>query len=187
MRKEFKPIAVGKDETAERDFRASVERKYRLANEFFEYVQRFIQVEDRNELKSEIPYNYFTDRFTAKFEGQFPPQLSVRKMFDLLEVDSAKIDFLSSEIASIKIEMDYNTGFPEQVPDFNIYTSSEEQNKLYTHLQKIADAVHSSEQFGIRIFPSNICQAYSGWLGYDFSENKIVPNVSRILGMERSY
>jgi hypothetical protein len=186
MSKQFKPIAVGKNETAKKEFTTNLERKFRLSNEFFEYIQRFIQVEDRNVLKNENPYSYFTDRFTAKFEGQFPPQLSVRKMFELMEVDSAKIDFLSSQMSSIKIEIDYNTGLPEHEPDFNYYTSSEEQNKIYTHLQKVADSLHSSEQFGIKVYPSNICQAYSGWMQFDFNSNKLIPNVSRILGMERT-
>ena len=188
MKKEFKPIAISKDVTAEKEFRADVEKKFRLSNEFFEYIQRFIHVEDRNALRSEIPYNYFTDRFTSKFESQFPPQLSVRKMFDLLEVDSAKVDFLSSEIASIKVEIDFNTGLPEHEPDFNIYTQSEDQNKMYKYLISVADSVAKAKsEFGINVYPSNLCQAFNGWLGFDFTQNIVVPNVARILGVERRY
>ena len=187
MNKEFKPIIISRETTAENKFRTDVERKYKLSNEFFNYIDRFFNTEDRNVLKHEIPYNYFTDRFTSKFEGNFPPQLSVRKQMELLEVDTAKIDFLSSEIASIKVEIDFNNGLPEHEPDFNIYTQSEDQNKLYKYLTSIADSVTKAKSFGITTYPANICGGFNGWLGYDFSTNKIVPNIARVLGNERNF
>jgi hypothetical protein len=187
MSKAFTPIVISRDVTAEKEFRTDVERKYRLSNEFFSYVDRFVKTEDRNVLKYELPYNYFIEQFTAKFEGNFPPQLSVRKQMELLEVDTAKIDFLSNEIASIKVEIDFNTGVPKDEPDFNLYTQSEDQNKMYKYLTSVADAVAKAEQFGITTYPANICGGFNGWLGFDFSTNKIVPNISRVLGNERNF
>ena len=187
MSERFNPIVISRDVTAENEFRTDVERKYRLSNEFFSYVDRFVKTEDRNVLKHEIPYNYFVDQFTAKFEGNFPPQLSVRKQMELLEVDTAKIDFLSNEIASIKVEINFNTGQAEQEPDFDIYTQSEDQNKLYKYLTSVADAVAKAEQFGITTYPANICGGFNGWLGFDFNTNKIVPNIARVLGNERNF
>ena len=187
MSKAFTPIVISRDVTAEKEFRTDVERKYRLSNEFFSYVDRFVKTEDRNVLKHELPYNYFIEQFTAKFEGNFPPQLSVRKQMELLEVDTAKIDFLSNEIASIKVEIDFNTGLPKDEPDFNLYTQSEDQNKMYKYLTSVADAVAKAEQFGITTYPANICGGFNGWLGFDFNTNKIVPNISRVLGNERNF
>jgi hypothetical protein len=187
MSKAFTPIVISRDVTAEKEFRTDVERKYRLSKEFFSYVDRFVKTEDRNVLKHELPYNYFIEQFTAKFEGNFPPQLSVRKQMELLEVDTAKIDFLSNEIASIKVEIDFNTGLPEDETDFNIYTQSEDQNRLYKYLTSVADAVAKAEQFGITTYPANICGGFNGWLGFDFNTNKIVPNISRVLGNERNF
>jgi hypothetical protein len=106
-------------------------------------------------------------------------------MFELLEVDSAKIDFLVREIEAIKLEIDYNTGEPAEKPDFNIYTKNEAENKLYTYLQKTISIIQEGEAFGIKVYPADIMRAYSGFLGFDFSQNKIVPNVARVLGTER--
>jgi hypothetical protein len=106
---------------------------------------------------------------------------------ELMEVDSAKIDFLSNEIASIKVEIDFNNGLPEQEPDFDIYTQSEDQNKIYKYLTSVADSVAKAEQFGITTYPANICGGFNGWLGFDFNTNKIVPNISRVLGNERNF
>jgi len=183
--KEFTPIIVGKLEAEENQWKADVERKWRLCNEFFAYIQKFIVVNDKEAFKGNL-YANFTDQFTAKFEGQFPPQLSVRKMFELLEVDTAKIDFLVREIEAIKLEIDYNTGLPKHEPDFNIYTKNEAENKLYTYLQKTADIIQEGEAFGIKVYPADVCRAFSGFLGFDFAQNKLVPNMSRVLGTERN-
>jgi hypothetical protein len=85
------------------------------------------------------------------------------------------------------VEIDFNTGLPEDEPDFNIYTQSEDQNRLYKYLTSVADAVAKAEQFGITTYPANICGGFNGWLGFDFNTNKIVPNISRVLGNERNF
>ena len=182
--KEFTAMIVGKLEAEEKQWKADVERKWRLCNEYFDYIAKFIPFFDRNAFRGNL-YANFTDQFTAKFEGQFPPQLSVRKMFELLEVDTAKIDFLVREIEAIKLEIDFNTGAPIETPDFNIYTKSEAENKLYSYLQKTISLIQEGEAFGIKVYPADIMRAYSGFLGFDFSQNKIVPNVARVLGTER--
>lgn len=183
--KEFTAMIVGKLEAEEKQWRADAERKWRLCNEYFDYIAKFIPFFDRNEFKGNL-YANFTDQFVQKFEGQFPPSLSVRKMFDLLEVDTAKIDFLVREIEAIKLEIDYNTGAPAETPDFNIYTKSEAENKLYAYLQKAADVIQEGEGFGIKVYPADVCRAFSGFLGFDFEQNKLVPNVSRVLNSERA-
>lgn len=183
--KEFTAMIVGKLESEERKWKADVERKWRLCNEYFDYIAKFIPFFDRNEFKGNL-YANFTDQFVQKFEGQFPPSLSVRKMFELLEVDTAKIDFLVREIEAIKLEIDFNTGAPAETPDFNIYTKSEAENKLYAYLQKTADVIQEGEAFGIKVYPADVCRAFSGFLGFDFEQNKLVPNVSRVLGNERA-
>lgn len=183
--KEFKAICIGKLTAEEKQWKADVERKWRLCNEYFDYIGKFIPFFDRNEFKGNL-YANFTDQFIAKFEGQFPPQLSVRKMFELLEVDTAKIDFLVREIEAIKLDIDYNTGVPTETPDFNIYTKSEAENKLYAYLQKAADVIQEGEAFGIKVYPADICRAFSGFLGYDFEQNKLMPNIGRVLNNERA-
>lgn len=183
-RKEFTAMIIGKQEAAEKQWKADVERKYRLSNEYFDYIAKFVPFFNREDFKGNL-YANFTDLFVEKFGNQFPAQMSVRKMFELLEVDTNKIDFLINEIESIKLEIDYNNGSPAVAVDFNIYTKSEEENNLYNYLTKTIETLDNGAAFGIKVYPSNICQAFSGWIGFDFATNKLVPNVSRILGTER--
>jgi hypothetical protein len=187
MRKkaEFEPIAIGHLTHEEKQFKAEAEKKLRLYGEFFDYVQRFTQVADRNVFKSNL-YASFIDEFTAKFEGNFPPQLSVRKQLELMEVDGARIDYLIREIEAIKIDLDLNTGEPTNVPEFRVFTKSEQENKLYSYLTRTIAAIEEGKEFGIQVYPSNICQAFSGYIGFDFENNCLVPNVARVLGNERA-
>jgi len=184
-KQEFTPKVIGRLTSEEKAFRMDVERKYRLYNEFFTYVQRFIAVEDKEAFKDNL-YQTFTDTFVSKFEGQFPPSLSVRKMFELLEVDTAKIDFLIREIEAIKVDIDLNTGEALNEPDWNVYTQSNEQNKLFDYLNKTINSIEQGKEFGINVYPANICQAFSGWVNYDWEQSKLVPNVARVLHQERS-
>ncbi len=186
MSKKFTPLVVGYQTNEAKQYKDQVERKFRLYNEFFAYVQKFIPVDDKEAFKGNL-YASFTDTFANKFTNQFPPQLSVRKMFDLMEVDTAKIDFYVREIDAIKIDIDLNTGEPINEPDWNVYTQSNEQNKLFEYLTKTIDAIQLGNEFGIQVYPSNICQAFSGWVAYDWEQNKLVPNVARVLGNERSF
>ena len=181
---EFKPIAIGYLTSEAKQYKDNVERKWRLYNEFFEYIQRFIPVDDKEAFKGNL-YATFTDTFANKFTNQFPPQLSVRKMFELMEVDTAKIDFLVREIDAIKIDIDLNTGEPLNEPDWNVYTQSNEQNKLFEYLTKTIDTIELGNEYGIKVYPANICQAFSGWVAYDWEKNTLVPNVARVLGTER--
>jgi hypothetical protein len=186
MSKKFTPLVVGYKTNEAKQYKDDVERKFRLYNEFFAYVQKFIPVDDKEAFKGNL-YATFTDTFALKFTNQFPPQLSVRKMFELMEVDTAKIDFYVREIDAIKIDIDLNTGEPLNEPDWNVYTQSDDQNKLFEYLTKTIDAIQLGNDLGIQVYPSNICQAFSGWVAYDWGQNKLIPNVSRILGMERTY
>jgi hypothetical protein len=186
MSKKFNPIVIGYLTNEAKQYKDDAQRKYRLYNEFFAYVQKFIPVDDKEAFKGNL-YASFTDTFANKFTNQFPPQLSVRKMFELMEVDTAKIDFYVREIEAIKIDIDLNTGETINEPDWNVYTQSDEQNKLFEYLTKTIDAIQLGNEFGIQVYPSNICQAFSGWVAYDWEQNKLVPNVARVLGNERSF
>ena len=184
-KKEFEPLVIGRLTSDENQFKSEVEKKLRLYGEFFDYIQRFIQVEDKNAFKPNL-YSSFIDEFTAKFQGNFPPQLSVRKQLELMEVDSTKIDYLIREIESIKIDIDIITGQPTDVPEFRVFTKSEQENKLFDYLTRTIVTIEEGKHFGIHVYPAEICRAFSGYIGFDFDKNCLVPNVSRVLGNERA-
>ena len=60
--KEFAAIIVGRLEAEEKQWKADVERKWRLCNEYFDYIAKFIPFFNRNEFKGNL-YANFTDQF----------------------------------------------------------------------------------------------------------------------------
>ena len=70
-------------------------------------------------------------------------------------------------------------------PDFNIYTETEEQNKLYKALEKVCNDLKQLHTMGVRLTPQNLQMGTNQALIYDWSERQMKPNLRRILGTER--
>jgi hypothetical protein len=99
-------------------------------------------------------------------------------MFGLLDVDIQRINSLISIISSIDI--DENAA---PLPDFNIYTESQEQNKLFQYLQTIIDNIENLQNNGHHIYPAPLINAFNGSLHYDFKQNKLIPSVNFVKGI----
>ena len=124
--KNFQPIPIGKDDSAEKRFISQVRVKARHINELHELITPFVKVEDKSTLQGNF-YAQFIELFLAKYQSEFPP-ISVHKMLEAMEVNVKRIDELTKDIEAISIDL--NKDLEAELPDFNIYTETEEQNKL---------------------------------------------------------
>lgn len=183
-KKNFQPIAIGLLENEKNEFKTQSERKYKLFNELMSYIETFATITDKTCLTSHI-YEKCVEAIISKYKDEFPPALSASKVMELLDVDTAKIKYLSDEFEQINIELNLENGQVLNEPDFNIYTSSEEENKLYRYLIKTITTIEEGKEYGINIYPANLCQAFYGWISYDWSKGGLVPNISRVKNMER--
>jgi hypothetical protein len=179
--KEFSRIAITIDKDAQTKFNSQVRLKQRHINDLYQLVSKHITPPKKSALQGNF-YNEFIEMFLAKYQSEFPP-ISVHKMLEAMEVNTTKIDELTKQIAAIDIEL--NEELQPPVMDFNIYTESEDQNKLYKTLERICKELASLHSQGVRIVPQNLQMGTSQALMYNWSEKRMTPNIRKVLGKER--
>jgi len=144
--------------------------------------KQVVKVEHEHELQGNF-YNEFIELFLAKYQSEFPP-ISVVKMLDAMDVDTNLLEKACNDINAIDIKL--NEDLEAKESDFNIYTESEDQNKLYKVLERISkDLGTLYSDHNIRLVPQGLQQGTSQALVYDWSERALKPNIRKILGTER--
>ena len=173
--KEFTPIVIGYKHEEEKRYKINLDAKIKALEEFYSYVGKFISTEERNVFRANL-YDTFVQRFYDKYSKDYK-HITINKMFALLDVNIEKINSLISTINSIEIDE------TEDVPDFNIYTSNEEENKLYKYLKNIIENIEILQKSGHHIYPAPLVNAFNGALQFDFKENRIIPSVNFVKGI----
>lgn len=169
--KQFTPIVIGHRTEEEKQYRINLDTKKKALEDFYSYVGKFISTEDRNTFTSNL-YETFIQRFSDRYAKDFP-HISLNKIFDLMDVNTNKINSLIQTINSIDLDIE------APAPDFNIYTENEEENKLHTYLQNIIENIdHLKEKRNV--YPAPLISAFNGMLAFDFLTNTIIPSVSFI-------
>ena len=178
--KTFQPLAIGTDEEALKRFKSRVRMKKRFIDELFDYVNKFIEVKDKVNLQGNF-YDSFITMFLDEYKDKFPP-ISIDKMFEQMEVDIKKIDALCLNIESIDIPLDAKLEAKE--PDFQVYTKSEDQNKLFVTVKRLCKDINSLKEHGIRLQGNQLIHGTQQMLSYDWGKQEMVPNTRRILGQD---
>ena len=172
----FKKIAIGVNEGAKSEHERNLNAKRSDLRELSDYVNRFIEIDDYTLLFQDFK-NTFRERFADKFAKQFPNLVSQQKQLELVDCDINKIDALSDAIERNKIALDKDLN-PTEKTDFNIYTKSADENRLYKTLLAIADNYAELKKDGVNYFPMAIVNGTSQALRYDFASQRLKPNIS---------
>jgi len=178
--KNFQPIPIGKDEDSQKKFVSNVRMKKRFIDELHEYVNKFIDVNDKVNLQGNF-YDSFVTMFLDKYKDKFPP-ISIERMFEQMECDSKRIKELCQIIDSIDIKLDSKMEATE--PDFNIYTETQDQNKLFVTLNRVCKDINALKDFGVRLSGNALIQGTQQMLIYDWAKQEMKPNTRRILGKQ---
>ena len=178
--KNFKPIAIGIDSESLNRFHKNVETKVKYIDELHEYVNKFVNIEDKVNLQGNF-YDSFVQMFLDEYKDKFPP-ISIEKMFEQMDCDYMKVRELCQKIKDIDIKLDARMKAKE--PDFNIYTQSEDQNKLYTTLNRLCKDVNALKDFGVRLSGGALIQGTQNMLVYDWGTQGMKPNTRRILNID---
>jgi len=181
--KEFKPVPIGYKEHEKRQFELDLSTFTSYLNDFFSEIAKYIEVKDKNAFKGKF-LNMFLDLFSEKYKSQFPQFMSLEKVLELCEVNTDKIKTLAFKISEFKIEIDLNTN-EAKIPDFTIYTESIEENLLYKYASEIEKAIYDNKPTEITFFQSDLQRGFSGLLLYDFSTQRLKPNIGYIKGNYR--
>lgn len=183
----FKPIVLGELTAEKRQFEMNLRGKISACNDLLTYVKQFIQVENLTDLTNEneiIETNFlkeFERLFLERYKNDFPP-ISVQKMYELMNVSETALIVKITLINSYQIDTKINTGEPLNVPNWNVQTVNDEQNKKYNAISKLLTALTEIKETGLTIYPAPICTALQGSVVFDFTENKLKVNNAFILG-----
>jgi hypothetical protein len=183
--KEFKPIVIGYNASAESNYKANLSSKIERLTQFFEECTKYVDIKDKNAYKPNL-YNSFVEDFSAKYKSQFSELLTIDKILELSEVPVDKLRFLAAKINEIDIDLDFNT-HEASTPDFSIKTESIEENLLYEYSKRIAAAIHDNKPEYMTFFYADLVRGFANILQYDFNSQKLVPNVSYIKGQYRRF
>ena len=183
--KTFTPIVIGYDESSKKRFEANLTALSVHLKDFFTECEKYVQIEDKNVYKGNLLNSFISD-FSKKYKTQFSELLTIDKILELSNVDTHKLRFLESKIKEINIEIDYNTHKAE-TPDFSIKTNSIEENLLWNYANNLSKAIHENMPNGITFFYSDLQRGFANVLLYDFSTQRLVPNVSYIKGQYRRF
>ena len=178
--KDFQPIAISLNEEARTKFHSNVRMKKRYMDELHEYVNKFVNIEDKVNLQGNF-YDSFVQMFLDAYKDKFPP-ISIEKMFEQMDCDANKVKELCSKIEGIDIKLDAKMEAKE--PDFNIYTQRENQNKLFVTLNRLCKDVNSLKEFGVRLSGNALIHGTQMMLVYNWSKQEMEPNTRRILGQD---
>ena len=183
----FKPIVLGELTAEKRQFEMNLKGKISACNDLLTYVKQFIQVENLTDLTNGneiIETNFlkeFERLFLEHYKNDFPP-ISVQKMYELMNVSETALIVKITLINSYEIDTKIDTGEPLSVPNWNVQTVNDEQNKKYNAISKLLSAITEIKDTGLTIYPAPICTALQGSVIFDFTENKLKVNSAFILG-----
>jgi hypothetical protein len=183
--KTFTPITIGYNETAKRRFEANLTALSVHLKDFFTECEKYVQIEDKNTYKGNLLQSFISD-FSDKYQSEFSQLLSIEKMLELSDVPVDKLRFLAAKINEIDIDLDFNTHEVE-TPDFSIKTNSIEENLLWNYANGISKAIHDNKPNHLTFFNADLQRAFCGLMIYDFSSQRLVPNVSWIKGNYRRF
>lgn len=182
----FTPIKISHNYEAERQYISLFNDKIKRYNALYLYLSKFISIQDKNTLKSEI-YSNFITAFLDKESINFPPNSPVNSILTFFEINTSKIQGLIDEFNAIDFDLtdvDLNApALPEH--DFGTYTQNAEQNLLFTKIDNVIKAIEQLEKLNKVVYKAPLVNAFNFLIQYDLSTQKLNANASYIMGNMR--
>lgn len=176
----MKPIKIGDNTHARNEFKNDLRRITRYLNDFFAIANKYVKTEDRNDYKGNL-YKAFLDKLEAQYRQNFPI-ISVEKIAEFLEIELHTLRKISSDVAAIKLEIDYNTHEAPE-PDFSIYATTKEELEKVKELEPICAVLNQFILSGKRVYPFDIIRGFGNTLQYE--EGAFKPSVNYVLHSHR--
>jgi len=182
----FTPIKISHNHEAERQYTSQFNAKIMRFEGLYNYLSKFISIQDKNTLKDEI-YTTFITAFLEKESANFPPNSPINSILTFFEINTSKIQALIDEFNAIDFDLtdvDLNAPvLPEQ--DFGTYTTTAEQNLLFTKIDNVIKAIEGLEKLNKVVYKAPLINAFAFMMHYDLSTQKLNANANYILGNMR--
>ena len=177
----FKPIVIGTNDQEKQLHEANLSLILGYLNDFNEITDKYLPTFNKVSLKSNL-FEAFKMQFQELHSGKFPELLSLDKILELSDVPTDKLRYLSQRIDELNKGILVNLA-TKKAPDkdFNIYTTSEDQNKLWKYLNEAASAIENLKQFR-SIYVGQMTPFFNGLFQYDYSTQSLRPNIHVVQG-----
>ena len=116
--------------------------------------------------------------------AEFPVSkyFQVNRLYYISDVPTDKLRYLSQRIDEINKGILVNLATKEAPDkDFNIYTTSEDQNKLWKYLNEASKAIENLKEFR-SIYVGQMVPFFNGLFQYDYSTQSLRPNIHVVQG-----
>lgn len=180
----FKPIVIGTNDQEKQLHEANFRLILGYLNDFNEITDKYLPNFKKNGLKSNL-FEAFKLQFQELHSGKFPELLSLDKILELSDVPTDKLRYLSQRIDELNKGILVNLATKEAPgKDFNIYTTSEDQNKLWKYLNEAAAAIENLKEFR-SIYVGQMVPFFNGLFQYDYSTQSLKPNIHVVQGKKQ--
>lgn len=182
----FQPITIGQKHEEKRQYEANLKLILGYLSDFTEICDKYLPNFKMNGLNKNL-FEAFKTQFQEIYKGKFPELLSLDKILELSEVPTDKLRYLSQQIDELNEGINVNfTTKTAPKKDFNIYTTSEDQNKLWKYLNDVSSAIENLKYFR-SIYVGQMVHAFNGMYIYDYSTQSLKPNIHIFQEGKRQY
>jgi len=162
-----KPVKIGENELAASTYALHKGKKLQHYNLAKEYCSKFIEIAEEDKFKYDF-LKYTFDESKVKMNLPYIEQKEWAKIigFDLLKLQQIQKNydtFSNVSLLSTATEADHS-----------IYLTTEHQQKLHLHLQKIVAVLNEKPEFTCLFF--NVTNQFTNCLKYDSIECKAIIN-----------
>jgi hypothetical protein len=182
----FIPIKIADNHEAQRQYTSDFNDKIKRFEALYSYLSKFIKIEDKNTLQSDI-YSTFITAFLDKESANFPPNSPINSILTFFEINTSKIQSLIDDFNAIDFDLtDVNLNAPGlPTKDFGTYTKTNEQNILFTKIDNVIKSIEALEKLNKIVYKAPLINAFNFLLQYDLSTQKLTANASYVLGNMR--
>lgn len=177
----FEPIIIGINDQEKKLHESNLNLILSYLNDFTELTNKHLPNFKKNGLKSNL-FEAFKLQFQELYSDKFPELLSLDKILELSDVPTDKLRYLSQRIDELNKGVLVNLATKETPEkDFNIYTTSEDQNKLYKYLSEASISIENLKEFR-SIYVGQMTPFFNGLFLYDYASQSLKPNIHVIQG-----
>ena len=172
----FKPLMVSFDEESYNKAQEKATEKLELLDQASVWIHNTIDVEKKINLKR-LHLNmleYFKDAILVVYKDRNQLGLSADKLIEAKEINVSELVEIQKQYDALEVSV----GFKENVPqvevkrkDFEVWTTSEKQNKKIVAGNKFIQAIKELEELN-HVFPFHIQNATGNYIQFDGRTNK---------------
>lgn len=174
----YKPMLISTNEEGYQISLKKAEEKCRLFHEALSWANQHVLIDDFKAFSDSFT-DYFKEAYRLIHKNNIKLDIRVEKILDLMDVPIEELHKIEEKFKSndSPIHIDENGVKPNiNKRDFELYTSSSEENEKLRDARAFLDALKKLERH-TKVYPINIQQATSQMIQYNIRNNTYSVNL----------